>query len=145
MTDYRSMSRLDGIKLPRIRVKSAAPSPVILHHPEKKKAPKHDRSHDPVTIRGIEYFDYFTAADELGVTVEAIQNARNSGKLDSVGMGCGSNNRKAVWVGDKLYPSLRKASEAHGVNPWYFSEIVNAAKSEGKDTVSTKYGWVKLA
>ena len=144
MTDYRSLSNIDDVKLTRIRVKAPVKTPVVVPL-KKKKAPKHDRSHDPVTIRGIEYFDYFAAADELGVTVQAIHNARNLGRLNSVGMGCGNNNRRAVWIGDKLYPSLRKAAEAHGVNSWYFSELMRDAKAAGKDTVFTKYGWVKIA
>ena len=71
MTDYRSMSRLDGIKLPRIRVKSAAPSPVILHHPEKKKAPKDHL--ERIINRHASYFqhkDWRRVKENAGISIK---------------------------------------------------------------------------
>lgn len=76
-----------------------------------------------VIIRGVIYDSMTEAAEELGVTAQAISYARKSGKLETVGLGPTFNlrNTKRITIGGKEYASRTKAAEALGVFPAYIT------------------------
>lgn len=94
----------------------------------------------PVTIRGVDYPSMTAAAKALGVSVNAIHNARNEGRLDTCELGP-ERRRRPVTVYDDIldvlteYPNLKGAAEHVGVS---YSALCNhcaRARKAGRDYI----------
>jgi hypothetical protein len=80
-----------------------------------------------ITIRGVTYPDASAAAAAIGVTRSTIGRAIRLGKLDTVGLGVGSNNICPVVIRGVYYPTQMAAAEALGVR----ADVVCKALNRG--------------
>jgi len=98
----------------------------------------------PITIRGIYYPSMTAAAKAIGVSVVAIHNARNEGRLATCGLGGGGGNRRPVTVYDDVldvltdFHCLKDAAEHIGVSHSTLSKARASAKKAGLDYIRVK-------